>query len=245
MCEPSNTAHESVIPALYPESQESEPLYRTRISHPAKIKNIKCVNLFGNPACRRDGLGPELFREDRIAVRRREQVLQQQKAFAEIPAGKLSRPRIHVDVAANAMQVQGQRINERLAGVGPEGFGAHGRLRTPEGLFEPPAGLVHLAVNVRIQLIPHDPAVAGLDGLGPILTQDSGQKVIKAVMIFRYFLILQREGQNGFPAQAELRRGGDAAMQRLLDGYVLGGSQFGAAALSGLFWAPVPLPRSR
>jgi hypothetical protein len=49
---------------------------------------------------------PQLFREDGIAVGRREELLEQKKAFPEIPAGKLARASIHVDVAANAVQVK-------------------------------------------------------------------------------------------------------------------------------------------
>src|SRR5579862_3409633 len=175
---------------------------------------------------------PELFREYRVAVRRREKLLQQQQTFPEISAGKLARARIHINVAANAVQVERQRIDKRLAGIGSKGFGAHGRLGAPESLFQPPTGLVHLSVNVRIQLIPHDPAVTGFNGLGPMLSQNGGQQVVKAVMIFGYFLILERKGQNGLPAEAQLGGGGDAAVQRLLDGYVFRGGQFGAAAVS-------------
>src|SRR4029079_8168467 len=91
-----------------------------------------------------------------------------------------------------------------------------------ESLLESPTGLIHFSMNVRVQLIPHDAAVAGFDGFGPMLSDHSRQQVIQAVMVFSYFLVFQGEGEDGLPAQAELRSRGNPSVQRLLDRDVLG-----------------------
>ena len=93
--------------------------------------------------------------KDGVALGRRVERLQKSQPLAQMAAGQLARSRLHVDVAADPVQVEGQRVDEGLPGVLPEqlGFAAQVGLPAHQGFLEMPAFLVHLAVYAGTKLL--------------------------------------------------------------------------------------------
>src|ERR1700682_5596865 len=73
---------------------------------------------------------------------------------AKVPASQLAWARLHIDVAANSMEIERQRVDKGLPGVLAKqlGFTPDRRLTPHEILFETPALFVHFAMNSRVQL---------------------------------------------------------------------------------------------
>src|SRR5262249_15017781 len=91
----------------------------------------------------------QLLRQDRIPLRGRVQRDQQLQPAAQIPARHLTRTSLHVDIAARAVQVQRERILERLPRIFAEQLRLLADIRLPpqQGLLQMPAFLVDLAVD--------------------------------------------------------------------------------------------------
>src|SRR5437899_12490940 len=81
--------------------------------------------------------------------------MQQLEPPAQIPAGHLARARFLIDIAADAVQIERERVFEGLRRVLAKelGFAANVRLPAEKGLFQMPAPLVHFAVNFAAQLL--------------------------------------------------------------------------------------------
>src|SRR5690349_4740892 len=94
----------------------------------------------------------ELFRKNRVSFRRRVERDEQLEPLAQVAAGHLARTRIHVDIAAGAVEVQRQSILEGLPRVIAEQLGlvADIRLPAPQGLLQVPAPLVDFAVHLGL-----------------------------------------------------------------------------------------------
>ena len=91
---------------------------------------------------------------------RREQFFERQQTPAQIAAGQLPRSRVDVDIAADAMQIQRQRIDEGLPRVVAKRLAsARCLLVRRRRLFQPPARLVHFAVRVRVQFLAQHAAI--------------------------------------------------------------------------------------
>src|SRR5919199_1027809 len=91
----------------------------------------------------------QLLREDHVTFRRRIDGFEQQQTAAQIPARKLARTGLHVDVAAESVQVQRQRIDERLAGVVAEDLRIGTKAWAVDHLLlHMPARLIYLAMHL-------------------------------------------------------------------------------------------------
>src|SRR5512143_3088163 len=73
----------------------------------------------------------QLFGEHCVRLRRREDLVEQLEAASQVSAGKLARAGLHVDVAADAVQIQRERVDERLTAVSTEQLGVAPRVGLP------------------------------------------------------------------------------------------------------------------
>src|SRR5579863_8948696 len=73
-------------------------------------------------SCCGSKLGLQLLGKHGVAGRWREQLLQGHQALAEITAGQLARAGVDVDVAADAVEIESQRVDEGLARIFAESF---------------------------------------------------------------------------------------------------------------------------
>src|SRR5579883_3388348 len=176
----------------------------------------------------------QLLRENGVALGRRKQLLQGDQAAAQVTAGKLSWTGIDVDVAADPVKVQSERIDERLPRIFAKRFAAACAARAraaADGLFQSPARLIDLAVNVRSQFLAKHARVGCIHFFRPAFAHKGRKQAIEAIVILGDFLIFQRENEHGFVAEAEMRGCGGATLGRLFNGDEVARRAFGAAAL--------------
>src|SRR5262249_9107040 len=105
-------------------------------------------------------------------------------AAAQIATRHLARARLHIDIAAGAVQIQRERIFEGAARVIAEELGLFADVGLPaeKRLFQVPALLVHLAVDLRAQLFANR-AVEALLRVGiPGVSDHRRERVVELVV---------------------------------------------------------------